>query len=258
VNISGKKILMSVCVVGVAISLWLIVEKRLTPSAGSIAGGGRVATPILKQISQATRERSKALRTVVPNSSAEAKRAMAFLNHWMEDEVFRAFFDYTLGFFGNTPGAYAAARFVSLTLIFDESSENFYLMGWTQKELKQNSENLMRVIELKKDSINENPYFHSRMLNLVNQLELPAPRKIAFYGETINAPLKLEANGEVSEGSLAIETALFLAAAAAKSETDVAPVISRAIASGKYSTKEMAAFKERVVGVFPGLGYLFD
>jgi hypothetical protein len=174
----------------------------------------------------------------------------------MQDSVFRTFFYYTHEFFDNKPEAFPAARFVSLTLLFDESTENFYLMQWTQEDLKRYSNEIMSTLETKRREIDANPYFHNRMLNLVNQLEIPPERRLAFWGDTIQQPIVLLKNGELDDSSHNFETALLLAQQDDESGNSIAPYLQKLLDATPGSA-EFSAIKERVETFFPQLGWMF-
>tara|TARA_B110001454_G_scaffold219185_2_gene250987 strand:+ start:8532 stop:9023 length:492 start_codon:yes stop_codon:yes gene_type:complete len=161
-----------------------------------------------------------------------------------------------LDFFDNKPGGFAAARFVALTLLMDESQDMFYLMKWTQGDLKKYSKELMDTLHAKAKEIRVNPYFHSRMLNLVHQLELSSGGKLAFYGKTIQSELGVDEKGNLSPDSLALETALVLAKQTQQPSQDIAPYIQQAIGLNQ-SENNRAALAERVLTYYPELRYLF-
>jgi hypothetical protein len=202
-------------------------------------------------------EHAAALNLVIPpEDTAEARSAMKFFNQWMSDAVFRTFFYYTYEFFDYKPEAFSAARFVSLTLLFDESSDNFYLMKWTQADLKRYSDQIMTTLESKRGSIDANPYFHSRMLNLVNQLDIPRERRIAFLGDTIQRPIVLLKNGELDDSSHNFETALILAQQEDETGNTIVPYIQKLIESTRGAA-ELSEIKVRVETFFPRLGWMF-
>ena len=193
---------------------------------------------------------------IPPEETSEARSAMKFFNGWMNDAVFRTFFYYTYEFFDYKPEAFPAARFVSLTLLFDESADNFYLMKWTQADLKRYSDQIMTTLESKCSSIDANPYFHNRMLNLVNQLDIPRDRRIAFLGDTIQRPIVLLKNGELDDSSHNFETALVLAQQEDETGNTIVPYIQRLIESTP-GTAELAEIKVRVETFFPQLRWMF-
>jgi hypothetical protein len=230
-------------------------EKEVTPSNKQITGG--VARIKRITISPNTESRAQQLLASAPEKSVRSEEAMTYLRDLMTDPAFSTFFNFTLDFFGDSPAAYPAARFVGLTLLFDSSPENFYLRTWTQKEIEESSEEIMKTIEAKADQIDVNPYFHSRMLNLVHQLDIPADRKLNFYSKTLEKPLEINDQGELHDYSLAFETALILSKQSKISSGDFGAVISRAIIANANDPQKMESLKVRVVTYYPELRYLF-
>lgn len=194
--------------------------------------------------------------SVPPEDTVEAHSALKFFNGWMTDAVFRTFFYYTHEFFDHKPEAFPAARFVSLALLFDESADNFYLMKWTQAELQKYSSEIMDTLERKVDLLDANPYFHNRMLNLVNQLDIPSSRRVAFWGDTIQRPIVLLKDGEPDDSSHNFEIALLLVRQEDETGNAIAPYVKKLLDT-KPGPAELAVIRERVEGLFPHLGWMF-
>ena len=228
--------------------------KSLVSDDSNPTGASRIKRII---VSPSTEEKAKALLANAPEKTKLAEDSMVYLRDLMTDPAFATFFNHTLDFFGDSPAAYPAARFVGLSLLFNGSQEHFYLRSWTQKEIQSHSEEIMKVLEAKSDEIDLNPYFHSSMLNLVHQLEVSPERKLSFYSKTIEKPLVLTDGGGLHDYSLAFETALILSKNTKVDSSTVAPVVSRAIAANGDDPKKMESLKVRVETYFPELRYLF-
>ncbi len=187
----------------------------------------------------------------------EKEEKKAFMR-WMKDPLFKAYLTHTLDFFGDTPGAFAAAKFVSLTLRFDGSQVNFNLMGRTMNELKMNSDALYSTLQSKATAINVSPYFESRMLNLVHNLEVNSSDKISFYSKFISKAPKSNKDGTISDESIAFETALILAKQTTNAQDPA--LISSVMNSWKSASNDLEKkiIKERVNTYFPELYVLFN
>lgn len=199
---------------------------------------------------------SKTLTRKAPEKTKISNEAMTFLRDLQKDKSFSLFFNYTLKFFDGSKAAYPAARFVGLSMLFDSSAENFYLRSWTQKEIVENSEEIMKVLENKVDEIDINPYFHSRMLNLAFQLNVSKERKLSFFSKTLDRPLQVLENGELSDYSLNFETALILSKQSNAEDTEIGIPIIQAISANKTDLQKKA-LKDRVLTYYPDLSYMF-
>jgi len=246
--------LLALCGATIALGLWALFGRGPQLPETSEGDSPMSRPPISYKPTTAKLTEGELL--IPPENTEESRSAMKFLNAWMQDSVFRTFFYYTHEFFDNKPEAFPAARFVSLTLLFDESTENFYLMQWTQEDLKRYSNEIMSTLETKRREIDANPYFHNRMLNLVNQLEIPPERRLAFWGDTIQQPIVLLKNGELDDSSHNFETALLLAQQDDESGNSIAPYLQKLLDATPGSA-EFSAIKERVETFFPHLGWMF-
>ena len=195
------------------------------------------------------------LKSPMGNSSID-KKSMEYLNVLMTDSTVHQFFNYTLEFFKNKDGAYPAARFVSLMLVFDNSPEKIHLMGWTKSEIDKNSESIMSTLEEKKNEIFVNPYFHNRMLNLANLVNVSPERKIKFFADTIAMPLTIDSKGKLTDESEVMEVALILSKQNASDPSMLAPIIARSLASNSEPAQKLA-LQNRVLNYYPQLDYLF-
>lgn len=254
-TIRGMCALAFVVALGIFLSRTVPFARQAPPSQRTESAGRPMSRPPISY-RPATADQVAAKLSIPPEDTAEARSAMKFLNTWMNDPVFKTFFYYTHDFFGNKPEAFPAARFVSLTLLFDESPENFYLMKWTQRDLKQYSNEILSTLEAKRGEIDANPYFHNRMLNLVNQLDVAPERRLAFWGDTIQRPIVLLKSGELDDSSHSFEIALLLAQQDDPSGNSIAPYVQKLLDSNP-GPAELAAIRERVETFYPRLTWLF-
>ncbi len=249
---SRSKLYLALCLgLGTLVGVWWLAKNE---KIYAITKKEKVVRPVVYTESAA--RRAKVLTALSPEKSNEAKEAMKFFRSYMDDPAFSTFFAHALDFFGEQKAAYPAARFVALSLLFDESPENFYMQKWTRKELQDNSEAIMSTLESKEKLIDDNPFFHSRMLNLVHQLEITPERKLSFYSATLERPLELNSKGELEDNSLAFETALYLAQQASAPPDDMASIIKRVL-SKNTREDQTTAVRERVLTYYPALAYLF-
>ena len=215
----------------------------------------RLASIILKPTLRSQQVAKKLLKTSLGPSAIE-KSSLEYLNKIMLDNNVDTFFRYSLDFFKYKKEAYPVARLVALTLVFNESPEHMYLMNRTLNEIKGYSKEIAGTLQQKKNEIFANPYFHNRMLNLVNKLEIPAEKKLEFYSDTLARPLLFSENGNLSERSQILEVALILSKQTVKSSSEVAPIIARSIASNSDPAQKQA-LQTRVLNYYPELNYLF-
>lgn len=185
-------------------------------------------------------------------STAVNEKDLKYFNHFMSDVTFNKFFHYTLDFFGNSEAGFAAARFVSMTLIFEESAEKHAVMNWIVKDLQKNSKILHETLAQKRDQVTKNAYFHSRMLSLVHQLDVPREEKLQFFGKTIVSPVELNEQGHLQETSLPFETALILAKSSMRSPFEVTGWVREALKQNP-SSEAKRAIQSRVLMFFPEL-----
>lgn len=259
-KISSKKLFFSLvafAIAGVLIVKYFNLDSKMNLSLMGFNSATKEELKMVKA-SPESLAYAKKITNELPEETIEAEEAMRFFRNWLYDPAFSEFFAYTLDFFKGQKGAYAAARFVGLTMLFDESAENFYLMKWTKKELLDNSDSLMTFLESKKGEINVNPYFHSRMLNLAHQLDVAPERKVGFYIESMREPILLRENGDLQDSSLALEIALSLARQAENSQQQLAISLPEIIENSKDDPKVFNAMATRVLTYFPELSYLFQ
>lgn len=215
----------------------------------------QVASPLF--ISESTNVRAKKyLENPKPKDKIE-KTTLKYLNAYMDDPAFSLFFRLTLEFFGETPGSIPAAKFVAMSLLFDSSADNFTVMSSAKKQMQKDSAALMKVLNAKKDKIPDNPFFKSRMLNLVNNLEVTPKEKNSFFAHTLRKPVETSANGSLTDRSLDFEVALILAK---QNSERMNPVVAAAIKSAylKSTTEaQKTAIKDRVLTYYPEATLIF-
>lgn len=207
--------------------------------------------------SQETKLYAKKILQAPQTKSKNEKEELQYLNEMMKDPIIEHFFNYTLEFFDKRPEAYPAARFVSLALRFDSSTpEHISLMTRTIAEVKANSKPIYDTILKKQNEIYANPYFHNKMLNLVNQVQVTPEQKIKIYAGTIEKPIEFQSNGWLTESSDVLEVALILSRQSSEDPTIMVPIIQRSLANNP-SEKQKIAIRSRVLNQYPNLSYLF-
>jgi hypothetical protein len=215
----------------------------------------RLPAVVLKPTPQAKVAAQRLLKKSLGRGELETK-SLAYLNELMKDPNIATFFNYSLDFFKYRAEAYPVARMLALTLVFNDTPEHRFLMSWTKKEIAKYSNEIVTTLNSKKDQIFISPYFHNRMLNLVNMVNVPALKKIEFFANTLAQPLYFNEEGELSEHSQVIEVALILAKQNTKNASEAAPMVARAIASNS-EPQQIQALKTRVLNYYPELSYLF-
>jgi hypothetical protein len=227
-----------------------------TASQGAMPTVSRVENA--DPIAVAAHDRAERLLQREDVSSEDARRRKANLLERLENPETRLFFDHTIDFLGGGPGSIQAAKFVALTISFDQSSALTELMADNLSQVKENSDAIMSSLEAGGQDLGINAYFHNRILNLVHQLDVDDGRKAAFYGRTLATELHLDSQGSLDDSSLAFEVALILAKQDEISSPQIESYIADAIESNSASRDAIDALKARVLTYYPDLEFLFS
>jgi|GEM_PF-6346548 len=210
------------------------------------------------EVTEKMHEQANVILKSLPEKDPADSKFKKELTRRLLNESMGAFFDYTLDYFGSTPGGFNAAVFVAMTMSFEDSLAMREIMMTNDRKLKENSGAIMSFLETRSSELNSNSYFHSRMLNLVHRLDVDPNRKMGIYGNTISSPIQMASETDLNEDSLAIEIALLLARQTkAKSEV-LLPYLTSAISINQRSPAALQALKLRISKVFPEYQPLFE
>lgn len=239
-------IITAICLLALVITIFLFKKSSEQKQAAQQL---EQVEPNMRNFSRMAEEAAKGTGQ---NLNEKEKAQLAFDIYLATNEQAARAFEYGRKIFGDGPHAEAAAQFLSLTMLMEDSAEYNSQFKSYMNAINQKPAVVLTALDRKHDLIVKEPFIHQMTINLINLLNIPRATKIKYLARELLAPVKFIEGAPTPHGANIFMAMDFLRDYRATAQ-ELRETLLKAKSTYAANSREYFEFRMKAVTFFPGV-----